>query len=182
MKCYTNYTIFTKNSILVDHFKPKEFRNYIIVCFAACRTWAFLQIILHSRGRLSMIKRQMWFRSCRRANMTCGNQNSQYNNCTSSCIQNFNFLNSLALILKINHLPHSYQPVMHKLVLMLLLYSLKLTLKLIPVQQGYLIPSLSIAVYHINYGRNQPIDKMMSLTSYSLVNTSLRSVFSATGS
>lgn len=46
---------------------------------------------------------------------------------------------------------------------MLLLYSLKITLKLIFIQQGYLILSPSIAVHDINYARNQPIDKMMSL-------------------
>ncbi|VVC26991.1 Hypothetical protein CINCED_3A019184, partial [Cinara cedri] len=95
------------------------------------------------------------------------------------------FLNSAALILQINHSPHDYQPVMHKLGLVSLAdgrveANLLFLRKLIdgcidtpsilsqvsfkvPSRPTRLSASFAIAAHNSNYDRNQQIDRMMHL-------------------
>jgi len=95
------------------------------------------------------------------------------------------FLISSAFILKINHPPHDYQPVMHKLGLISLAdgrveVNLLFLHKLINgcidapsllAQVGFKVPShqtrssapFTVTSHNTNYGRNQPIDSMMRL-------------------
>lgn len=95
------------------------------------------------------------------------------------------FLNSAAFTLKINHPPHDYQPVMHKLDLVSLadrrveanlLFLRKLIDGYIDApsllsQISFKVPSrptrssapFAITAHNTNYGRNQPIDRMMRL-------------------
>lgn len=95
------------------------------------------------------------------------------------------FLNSAAFILNINHPPHDYQPVMHKLGLVSLadrrveanlLFLHKLIVGRIDApsllsQVSFKVPSrptrssatFAITTHNTNYGRNQPIVRMMRL-------------------